>query len=35
MKAKIEAFKREKLGDRHRGFVETIAGADQMDLSQG
>jgi hypothetical protein len=35
MKAKIEAFKQEKIGSRKKEFIETIAGNDKMDLSQG
>ena len=35
MKARIEVFKRERLGGKKREFVETIASNDKMDLSQG
>ena len=35
MKAKIEAFKQEKIGGRKKEFVETIAETDKLDLSQG
>lgn len=35
VKARIEAFKQAKIGGRKREFVETIAGDDKMDLSQG
>lgn len=35
IKAKIEAFKNEKIGGRKKEFVETIAGKDKMDLSLG
>lgn len=35
IKAKIDAFRNEKIGSRKKGFVETIVGTDQMDLSLG
>lgn len=35
LKAKIEAFKQERLGDKRKEFVETIAGTEEMDMSQG
>ena len=35
MKARIEAFKHEKIGDRKKEFVGTIPETDKMDLSHG
>jgi hypothetical protein len=35
MKAKIEAFKAEKMGGKKRDFVDTIGATDTMDTSEG
>lgn len=35
MKARIEAFKAEKLSGRKKDFVQTIEKVDSMDMSDG
>lgn len=35
MKAKIEAFKAEKMGGKKKDFVDTIGATDTMDTSEG